>query len=251
MNIEVKRLNTKRVLYDENSCRYTDEKFIITVKGDNVLIECSGDKGEFYALSFLSRKKPGDGEHVFSPAFRTRGYIEGFYGKPWSISSRLSVMSLLASHGMNAYFYAPKDDPYHRKLWKTLYPEKELSHLKTLVKEAKKNFMDFVWCIAPGLDVEYSSEKDFTLLLKKTEQLYKAGIRSFGLLLDDIEEDLIYPEDMEIYGETVNAHIDFVNRLYFELKKLDDKIKLTVCPSVYHGKGDEYYISKLGSSPPP
>lgn len=30
------------------------------------------------------------------------------------------------------------------------------------------------------------------------------------------------------------------------MKELDPKSRLTVCPLVYHGSGEEYYISKLG-----
>lgn len=250
MNIEVKHLNTQRVLYDEINHRYTDEKFIITVNDDNILIECSGDKSEFYARNLLERSILQNGEYVFAPSFAVRGYIEGFYGTPWEQSKRLSVLSLMAQHAMNTYFYAPKDDPYHRKLWRKPYPENELNTLKELLSAAKENFVNFVWCIAPGLDIQYSSDKEFALLIDKINQLHDAGVSSFALLLDDISEELIFQEDKNIYSETVNAHVDLINKLYNELKKIDNGIHLTVCPTLYHGKGNEYYISKLGKNIP-
>ena len=80
----------------------------------------------------------------------------------------------------------------------------------------------------------------------KIKSIYDIGVKRFGLLLDDIPETLQYDEDIEKYGETVNAHIDLVNRVYDELKKLDKDIEFTMCPLQYHGKGDEYFISKLG-----
>ncbi|MCH5199133.1 MAG: beta-N-acetylglucosaminidase domain-containing protein [Oscillospiraceae bacterium] len=250
MNIEVKRLNSRRVLYDEKNHRFTDEKFIVTVNSNNFSIECSGDKSEFYARNYIQRNHLTNGEYIISPSFKVRGYIEGFYGAPWEQSKRLNMLSLMAHYGMNTYFYAPKDDPYHRKLWRELYPENELSDLKVLIKEAKKNFVDFSWCIAPGLDVKYSSDKEFSLLVDKIKQLYYAGVSSFGLLFDDISEELIFSEDINKYSETVNAHIDLVNKLYIWLKDLDSSIHLTVCPTLYHGKGNEYYISKLGKNIP-
>ncbi|HEY4397239.1 MAG TPA: beta-N-acetylglucosaminidase domain-containing protein, partial [Acidimicrobiia bacterium] len=43
-----------------------------------------------------------------------RGVIEGFYGRPWSLTDRLEMIEFLAERGMNAYVYAPKSDPKHR-----------------------------------------------------------------------------------------------------------------------------------------
>ena len=250
MNIEIRRLNSERVLYDEKLHRYTDEKSIITVNGDFVLIECSGDKSEFYARNYLKNNDIENGECVVCPAFKKRGYIEGFYGNPWNTEKRISIIKALAAHGMNTYYYAPKDDPYHRRLWRDLYPENELNELKKLINTAKTNFTDLVWCTAPGLDIQYSSDKDFALLINKINQLYDSGVKSFGLLLDDINESLQWENDKLKYGETVNAHIDLINRLYSRLASEDVGISLTVCPTLYCGSGSEYYISKLGRNIP-
>ena len=48
-------------------------------------------------------------------------------------------MKLMASYGMNTYFYAPKDDIYHRAKWRELYPENELTQLKNLFKVFTKH----------------------------------------------------------------------------------------------------------------
>ncbi len=109
-----------------------------------------------------------DGKFVCCPSFRSRGYIEGFYGKPWSHEERKSVLSLMAKNRMNTVYYAPKDDKYHRELWRELYHEKELSKLKELVDMSAKYFLDFYWCIAPGLSMKYSDKKEFDTLIEKT-----------------------------------------------------------------------------------
>lgn len=256
VSVTVKESDARRVCYCEKTHRVTDEKYILVIShADNTLvadIECSGEKSAFYALCDLrlriKNNTISDGEYVCSPCFKTRGYIEGFYGTPWTHEKRKSVMQLMALNRMNTVYYAPKDDVYHRDIWRELYPETDLLKLKELVDLAKDNYMDFYFCIAPGLSMKYSSEEEFDALMKKTEQLYSIGIRSFGLLLDDIDEELFYDEDKALYGETVNAHIALVAKYHNALLTLDNSVNLTVCPTLYNGIGNEYYISKLGKN---
>ncbi len=244
--------NDRSVCYCEKTGRLTDEKYILSVCGNSVKITCSGKKSGFYALCDIAKRirenSLCNGEYICSPTFAVRGYIEGFYGTPWTRENRLSIMTLMAKNRMNTVYHAPKDDPYHRDLWRDLYPEEDLLMLKGLVENAEKYYMDFCWCIAPGLSMKYSDDGEFDTLINKTKQLYSIGVRNFGLLLDDIDEELFFDEDKERYGETVNAHIDLINRYYNTLAEIDNKNRLTVCPTLYHGKGNEYYISKLGQN---
>ena len=255
LNIEIIYENSRRVTYCEKTHRVTDEKYILKVSGSDVKIYCSCDKGAFRALCDIAvridENSIADGEYVCSPLFKARGYIEGFYGNPWSHESRKSVMSVAAKNRMNTVYHAPKDDLYHREKWRDKYPEDELLKLKELVDTAAEFYMDFYWCVAPGLSMKYSEEAEFDALIQKTKQLYSIGVNCFGLLLDDIDEELAFEEDKASFGESVNAHIELINKYYNELKKLDSSIRLTVCPTLYHGKGDEYYISKLGKNVPP
>ncbi len=254
LDINIKVGNTRRVCYCEKTHRLTNEKYILTVSGSNIDVECSGEKSAFYALGDIAKRieenSLADGEYVCSPSFAVRGYIEGFYGSPWCFEQRKSVMSLMAKNRMNTVYYAPKDDLYHREKWRENYPEDELARLKELVDSADECYMDFYWCIAPGLSMKYSDEKEFDTLINKTKHLYSIGVRCFGLLLDDIDDELAFEEDKAAFGETVNAHIYLINRYYDALKEIDPSIRLTVCPTLYHGKGNEYYISKLGKNIP-
>lgn len=253
-SIEIVFENSERTTYCEKTHRVIDEKYILSVSGKEVKIHCSSEKSEFYALCDLAKRIDesivSDGEYECSPCFTVRGYIEGFYGNPWSHEKRKSVMELMAKNRMNTVYHAPKDDLYHREKWRENYPEDELLKLKELVDCAKEYYMDFFWCIAPGLSMKYSDKTEFDALLNKTKQLYSIGIRCFGLLLDDIDNELSFEEDKAVFGETVNAHIELINRYYSALKEIDSSIRLTVCPTLYHGKGNEYYISKLGKNIP-
>ena len=252
--LEVKISNTKCLTYIDEISKVTDEKYILTVSLDGAVIESSSEKGAFYGLNtFCKLAVSGElrtGEIEDYPLFTRRGYIEGFYGHTWAQGKRLSVMSLMARYGMNTYCYAPKDDLYHREKWRELYPEKELSELKALFDFSRENYMEFFWCIGPGLTYKYTSEQDFQLLINKIKSIYDIGVKNIGLLLDDIPWEFQYSEDAEQYDSIVDAHIDLVNKTYNALKEIDSSITLVTCPTQYSGDEKGYYISKFGQNIP-
>lgn len=249
--------SSRSMTYIEETRRLTNEKYILETSVPDgkplIKITASSRRGVRDAVNAIYRQIQSGSLFVGVtqdyPLFHKRGYIEGFYGNPWSFEERTDMLKLMSEHGMNTYFYAPKDDPYHRDRWDELYPEHELEKLKTLIAFSQKRCIDFHFCIAPGLSMRYTSEDDYLKLLNKIKQLYFAGVRHFGLLLDDIPEKLHYEEDIEHFGgETVNAHIYLINRVFDDLKDIDSSMKLVICPLQYHGRGDEYFISKLGTS---
>lgn len=254
LRIETAHSDARDLTYIESLRRVTDEKYHMTIREENgraaVSIRFGGTRSLFYALCDLYRRIctntlfPGTIENY--PQFAIRGYIEGFYGQPWTMRQRPEMLRTLAPCGINAYFYAPKDDPYHRANWQAPYPERDLDALKALADCAEDNYIDFWYCLAPGLDILYSDAAQFESLCRKYRQLYGIGIRRFGLLLDDIPSELQHAQDIKRYPDIVHAHADLANRLLDTLHTWDKRIRLTVCPMQYHGKADEYYISKLG-----
>ena len=58
-----------------------------------------------------------------------RGFIEGYYGIPWSNEDRMSLMKFGGDFKMT-YGLNFKDDPYHKNLWRELYPEEEPMFIK-------------------------------------------------------------------------------------------------------------------------
>ena len=176
------------------------------------------------------------------------GVIEGFYGRPWSHAERLDLIEFCGRHALRLWVHAPKDDPYHRRLWREPYPEDELERLAELVRAAERHDVDFSYAIAPGLSVCYSSEADFDALLAKCEQLSAIGVRSFQLLWDDIEHTLNCPEDEERYGAferpSAAAQADLSNRFGNELAQPGP---LVVCPMGYAGTDETPYRRLFGS----
>lgn len=178
---------------------------------------------------------------------RIRGVIEGFYGDPWSHEERLDLLAFCGREGLNTWVHAPKDDPYHRKLWREPYPNEELARLGELVAQAERHGVDFAYAIAPGLDVQYTSHADFELLLAKCRQVQSVGVKAFQLLWDDIEHTLNHPEDEALYGHeerpSAAAQAPFTNRL---ARELEQPGPLVVCPMGYAGTGDSPYRAIFG-----
>ncbi|MCI6100759.1 MAG: protein O-GlcNAcase [Selenomonas sp.] len=169
-----------------------------------------------YLLTFLAAflLLTGRGEAAPVPL---RGVIEGFYGTPWTEDARLDMLAFCGRTGLNAYIYAPKDDPYHREKWREPYPAAELSDLARLVAAAKADGVRFIFAVSPGLDLHLGSSvasggatdpnaavggapaaavagisdgsvaADRAAMLAKFEALYELGVRDFAIFFDDIQ----------------------------------------------------------------
>lgn len=117
-----------------------------------------------------------------------RGFIEGYYGLPWSNEDRMSLMRFGGEFKMTSYIFAPKDDEYHKGKWRELYPAEELEKIKEMVKVGNDSKCRFVWTAHPfmgGFD-QSKADEEIASLLRKFDQLYNAGVRQFGVLGDDV-----------------------------------------------------------------
>lgn len=127
-----------------------------------------------------------------------RGFIEGYYGIPWSNEDRMSLMRFGGNHKMNSYVFAPKDDPYHREKWDELYPKEELEEIGEMADVGEETKTRFIWTISPlGEVAELAREEgqdaamdvldeNTDKLLAKFDQLYDVGVRQFGVNGDDV-----------------------------------------------------------------
>lgn len=201
----------------------------ITPKG--VKITAYDKAGEFYALNTLSQIRNSQAAKSGSvpaltvddyPELPVRGVVEGFYGTPWSHEARLSVISFFGKNKLNAYFYGPKNDPYHTTPnWRKLYPEADAARLRELIDSCKANMVEFTWAVHPGADIKWT-DADYSDILAKFNQLYSLGCRSFAIFFDDIK------------GEGTNPHKQaaFMNRLTKEfVQKKGDVAPLAMCPT--------------------
>ncbi|MGL4106953.1 beta-N-acetylglucosaminidase domain-containing protein [Clostridium sp. LP20] len=192
----------------EGSESLTDEGYVLATKdkedGDQVVISGKDERGTYYGVQTLKQILTKENEKTTAdeviirdePSMKIRAVVEGFYGTPWSHQDRLDQFKLYGENKLNAYIYAPKDDPYHRDKWREPYPQEDLARMKELIDTAKENKVDFVFAISPGLDIKLEEgtdgtaeeiEEDFQALINKSEALYNMGVRSFSILWDDIQ----------------------------------------------------------------
>ena len=182
------------------------------------------------------------------PSFPVRGIVEGFYGTPWSHQDRLDLLRFEGEHGMNAYYYAPKDDPYHREHWRDPYPPDRMTQLGELVQAARANFVDFCFAVSPGLSMVYSSDEDFNKLTEKLDDVGKLGVSCFALFLDDVPEELQNPADQARFKSLAEAHTYIINELYRHLVSLSPHNHLVVTPTIYtNAFGHLDYLRELGA----
>lgn len=153
-----------------------------------------------------------------------RGVIEGFYGTPWTFENRADFMKFSRANNLNAYVYAPKDDPYHREKWRVPYPTAKLAELGDLVDAANKNGVRFIFAVSPGLDLNYTGKKgdeDFALLMKKLDAVYDLGVRNFAIFFDDLKDDKgRHHEDGKRQAEFLNKLQKTLRERHFDVEPL-------------------------------
>jgi hypothetical protein len=156
-----------------------------------------------------------------------RGVVEGFYNQPWPHPERVRLIRFLSQHGCNYYIYAPKNDPFHRQLWRQSYPEDEKKNFEELVRTADAVGVTFNYGISPGLNIDYKNPAEIEILKSKLKEMFDLGVRAFTLCLDDI------PESDNADGKMAEDQLKVVNELNRWLKSLDPKCTLFFVPTVY------------------
>lgn len=216
--------------------------------------------GTFYAAQTLAQLVfTRSGRHWIAaaevrdePEVTYRGVIEGFYGEPWDHADRLSQLDFYGEHKLNTYVYAPKDDPYHRELWREPYPADKLAQLQALVHRAEANHVDFVFSVSPGQDVCYSSDQDFAALAGKMDSIWDLGVRDFAILLDDISLSLSCVSDQQLFGgdpsPAAAAQAHLLNRVIAQyLAPRPGARRLITVPTEYAGTGSSTYRQRFAA----
>ncbi len=166
--------------------------------------------------------------------FQRRGIVEGFFGPPWSMAHRAAIFEFGAKRGMNTYLYAPKDDPYHRKRWREPYPESAWKELLHLIRLAREHQIDFVYGFHPGKGLRFTAEDPIRCLLTKAEHFYKAGVRIFAVLFDDIPSRLEHKEDRREFDDSLaKAEAIWLKRILALQPAAWSNVEWWICPSYY------------------
>jgi hyaluronoglucosaminidase len=182
---------------------------------------------------------------VDRPSFALRGIIEGFYGPPWSHQQRLRLLEFAELYKLNAYVYAPKDDPFHRERWREPYAGKALREFQQLVDAAARHGVRFCFAISPGVSMRYSSRADFAALCRKIEAMRAMGVDAFALCLDDIPSEIHHAQDKRAFTSLGEAHAQVTNRLRDYLDRVAPQSLLIFCPTDYTGTRSTPYLKAI------
>ncbi|HQW16389.1 MAG TPA: beta-N-acetylglucosaminidase domain-containing protein [Niabella sp.] len=207
--------------------------YAILVNKKGIRIRITNQASLFYALKTLEQFSTKNAEGIVLPFVAIqdypdvlhRGTVEGFYGKPWSFNDRVSQLKFYGDLKLNTYIYGPKDDPFHSSPdWRKPYPQDKAEEIKQLVQTARDNYVDFVWAIHPGKDINWNKQ-DSLHLLNKFEMMYALGVRAFAVFFDDISGE----------GTRAQKQADLLNYLHKEfVTKHKDVQPLILCPTEYN-----------------
>lgn len=188
---------------------YTLE-IIHTSPAGKIIILGNNEGSAFYAMATLEQiLKQSSGNRLQELTvedfayMQYRGIVEGFYGYPYTMPNRLSLLEYCKRYKMNLYVYGPKGDPYHLGYWRRDYPtnltptEKENNmitqdDLRKLAEKASACNVNFVWAAHPAMQdgISFASESAMNpgidAIMQKFEHLYDLGLRGFGVFIDDI-----------------------------------------------------------------
>ncbi len=174
-----------------------------------------------------------------------KGVVEGFYGKPWTWQERKDIISSI-SGTYNLYIYAPKEDKYHRDLWREHYSEDFMTVFEALVNHGKENKIDVSLALSPGLSLVHSDEQDLEIICDKFMRFADRGVSTFCLFFDDIPESLVHQADKNYFSSLAEAQSYFTNAVYKRLVNKIDHFKFIMCPTLYFGTETNDYHHELG-----
>ena len=231
-----------------------DEAYGISVTSTGVSVSATSERGTLYGLMTLGRMIDGDslpcGTVVDGPDFAHRGIVEGFYGRPFSHAARLDLVEFAARLKMNIYLYGPKDDPFHRTMWRDLYDDRRIGEFAELVDRARGLGMEFGWAAAPGFTVRYGDIRDVDALVSKFMQFAEIGVRLFAIFYDDIFGGLQHVEDRKSFKSLAGAQAHFTVSVLDKLRRQVPDARLLVCPTEYWGDAESNYVVELASGVP-
>lgn len=177
---------------------------------------------------------------------KTRGFIEGYYGNPWSTEDRVNLMGWGGYYKLNAYVYAPKDDPKHNAKWRELYTDDELREkIDPLAKAGNDSKCRFVYALHPFMNNPITSDNydgSVATLKAKFQQVMDHGVRQIAILADDAHDQgpALYTQllmDMTAWvHEQQKATNDDGSLKYPGLKDT-----IIFCPVHYSGFGEYWY----------
>ena len=249
-----KLVKEKKLSYTDDLFGKTDAYLLASLPDEDKIIVLGKDTdAAFYGLTTLYQifqQVEGDTLRAFTVSdyadVITRGFIEGYYGNPWSTEDRVELMKWGGHYKLNAYFYAPKDDPKHNAKWRELYTEEELkSKIEPLAQAGNESKCRFVFALHPFMSNPITNAnytESVATLKQKFTQVMDHGVRQIAILADDAAN-----QGNELYIKLCKDMTDWLHEQQ-KAKNSDGALKypglkdtLIFCPVNYMGQGESWY----------
>ena len=156
-----------------------------------------------------------------------KGYIEGFYGRLMSQQDRNLILNSLAELSMDFYLYGPKEDPFHRSSWSSLYPKDKVEELENFRLQGEKLGIRTYMALSPLISPKDDLKRGIDKILNKIKQFKDLGFKDFAIFFDDIsfeKNDLL-----------ANIHSNILNSVNAFIGNREEDA-IIFCPTVYCNK---------------
>ena len=259
------------------------DSYYLSVSNNNITILGKDSDSCFYGLSTLEMIFNQTDNNIKELEIKDysdskyRGFIEGYYGIPWTSEERKELMRFGSKFKSNIYIYAPKDDSYHSTNWRGLYSTNDLKILKSQIDVGRDTKTRFAWAIHPFMSnkiTEENYDEGLKAIKAKFDQVYEAGVRQFVVSADDIEAttgeatfaslhtkllndlvswgkakgdcyDLIFVPSAYCYLANTRLKVDLESYYKYLMKDLDESVQIMwtgndVCSKISTGKFKEF-----------
>ena len=229
------------------------DAYMLYVKGSKIVVLGKDTDAAFYGVTTLKRifeqlsadKKIKELTVTDYAEVQFRGFIEGYYGNPWSLEDRIDLMKFGGEIKMNQYVFAPKDDPYHNSQWRDLYPTENLENIKKLAQAGNENKCFFVYALHPFMNRPFNFnnyDADLKTVKAKYLQVIKSGVRQIALLEDDATGS-----SAANLSRLLNDLTDWLTNLK-NSEYPDLKTDILYCPNDYMGNGSSAKLKGINAS---
>ena len=156
-----------------------------------------------------------------------KGYIEGFYGRLMSQQDRNLILNSLAELSMDFYLYGPKEDPFHRSSWSSLYPKDKVEELENFRLKGEKLGIRTYMALSPLISPKDDLKRGIDKVLNKIKQFKDLGFKDFAIFFDDI--------NFEKNDLLANMHSNILNSVNAFIGNREEDA-IIFCPTVYCNK---------------
>lgn len=229
------------------------DAYMLYVKDGKIVVLGKDTDAAFYGVTTLKRifeqlsadKKIKELTVTDYAEVQFRGFIEGYYGNPWSLEDRIDLMKFGGEIKMNQYVFAPKDDPYHNSQWRELYPTENLENIKKLAQAGNENKCFFVYALHPFMNSPFNFNNyntDLATVKAKYLQVIESGVRQIALLEDDATGSSA-ANLSRLLNDLTNWLTELKNSRYPDLKT-----DILYCPTDYMGNGSSAKLKGINAS---